>query len=512
MEYELVIGMEVHCELKTHSKMFCACPNGLGMETVPNTNVCPVCMGHPGALPTANREAINMVVKVGLALNADIPKESKFDRKNYFYPDLPKGYQISQYDQPITQNGTLNVDGRAIRITRVHLEEDTGKLQHPTGANYSLVDYNRSSVPLMELVTEPDVTSAKEAKRFCQELQLLLRSIGVSDADMEKGLMRCEANISLLPAGKERIVENFGTKVEVKNLNSFKAVERAIEYEHKRQAAVLESGGTLVQETRGWDENKNETFSQRKKESAHDYRYFPEPDIPPLWLGHIDEAPAGTMVIDVDVIRQTLPELPQAKRQRFIDTLGIASSDAYILTTNTDLAAYTEDVWGKLIEKIEALDGVEGSREEIIEREKKKLGKLLSGWITSELFKLINEENKHITDCKISTDQFAAFLSFIFQRRVNSSAAQVLLKEMYATGEDPEVIIEEKDLTQVDDEAALADIVAKIIADNPEPIADFKAGKENALQYLVGQAMKATKGKGNPATLQLLFREKITGE
>lgn len=509
MQYELIIGMEVHCELKTRSKMFCACPNGLGEEKTPNVHVCPVCMGHPGALPTANREAINMVIKVGLAMNAEIPKISKFDRKNYFYPDLPKGYQISQYDQPFTQHGVLNVDGHDIRITRIHLEEDTGKLQHPAGANYSLVDYNRSSVPLMELVTEADITSAREAKRFCQELQLLLRSLGVSDADMEKGLMRCEANISLLPAGKERIVENFGTKVEVKNLNSFKAVERAIEFEFNRQSKILDAGEKIIQETRGWDENKNETFSQRKKESAHDYRYFPEPDIPPLWLGHANEAPDGTIVIDVEAIRQTLPELPQAKRQRFVDTFGIASADAYILTTDTDLSKYTEEVWEKFVSKVEAIEGLEGSREEILEREKKKLGKLLSGWITSELFKLINEDNKRIADCKISTDQFATFLSYIFQRRVNSSAAQVLLKEMYATGKDPEVIIEEKDLTQVDDAGELGNIVAKIIADNPGPIADFKAGKENALQYLVGQAMKATKGKANPAMLQELFRDSI---
>lgn len=507
--WELVIGMEVHCELKTSSKMFCACPNGLGQETEPNVNICPVCLAHPGALPTPNVEAVKMVAKVGLALDAEIASISKFDRKNYFYPDLPKGYQISQYDQPITANGKLRVGDKVIRITRVHLEEDTGKLTHPTGSQYSLVDYNRASVPLMELVTEPDITSAAEAKKFCQELQMILRTIGVSNADMEKGQMRCEANISLLPAGKERTLENFGTKVEVKNLNSFKAVERAIEYEYKRQSAALESGEKLIQETRGWDEHKGETFAQRKKESAHDYRYFPEPDLPPMVFGPLEHAPAGAITIDIESLRAEMPELPQAKRKRFEDEYGLASTDAFLLTSDRALANFTERVFSELRGWLESVDGVNDDRDGLWEKERPKAAKLVAGWMTTELFKLMNEAQIDIDQCKITPENFAHFLTLIKTSKVNSSAAQVLLKEMFDTGKDPEVVLEEKDLKQIDDSGALDTVVADVIAANPGPVTDFKSGKENALMFLVGQAMKVTKGKGNPAKFQELFREKL---
>lgn len=508
-QYNPVIGMEVHCELKTKSKMFCACLNQLDFELQPNTNVCPVCLGHPGALPTANIEAIKMVIKAGLALQSEIATISKFDRKNYFYPDLPKGYQISQYDQPLTKNGQLDVADRAINITRVHLEEDTGKLTHPAGADYSLVDFNRAGVPLMELVTEPDIASATEAKQFCQELQLLLRSIGVSDADMEKGQMRCEANVSLMPTAVARHPDNFGTKVEVKNLNSFKAVERAIEYEIKRQTALLEAGNTVSQETRGWNDVKQETYTQRTKEAAHDYRYFPEPDLPPIVLGPIIDPPPGAMVIDVEAIKATIPELPQAKRRRFQAEFGLDATSARLLTADRDLANYAEKVFSELVAWVSSLDGIEGSPEEIIERERSKFGKLLSGWLTTELFKLMNETGKGVRDLKISPENFAEFLTLIYQRRLNSSAAQVLLKIMFDTGKDPSTVLDEQDLHQVDDTASLDTSVNKVIAANPLVVADYKRGKTNAVQFLVGQAMKETKGKANPETLRELFVTKL---
>ncbi|OGL90978.1 glutaminyl-tRNA synthase (glutamine-hydrolyzing) subunit B [Candidatus Uhrbacteria bacterium RIFCSPLOWO2_12_FULL_46_10] len=510
-KYTPIIGMEVHCELKTNSKMFCSCPNGLGLEAEPNIHICPVCLAHPGALPTMNLEAVKMVIKVGLALGADIPTISKFDRKNYFYPDLSKGYQISQYDQPLTKNGKLTIGDKVVRITRVHLEEDTGKLIHPDGASYSLVDFNRAGVPLMELVTEPDITSAAEAKKFCQELQLLLRAIGVSDADMEKGQMRCEANISLMPAGLERVAKNFGTKVEVKNLNSFKAVERAIEYEIKRQDDLLATGEKIIQETRGWDENKNQTYSQRTKESAHDYRYFPEPDLAPLWLS--TEPPPGDSAhyikIDVEEIRRTLPELPQAKRQRFQTEYALNTEAATLLISDPAIADYTEKVFSELIAWLSALESVEGTAEEIIERERAKLGKLVAGWITTELFKLLNEAGQTARDLKITPENFAEFLTIVYQNKINSSAAQVLLREMFLTGKDPSAVLEEKDLKQIDDSASLDAVVERVISLNPGPANDYKKGKENALQYLVGQAMKETKGKANPQKLQELFRNQL---
>lgn len=509
-KYELVVGMEVHCELKTKSKMFCACPNGYGLEAEPNIHVCPVCLAHPGALPTPNIDAIKKVIKVGLALEAQIATVSKFDRKNYFYPDLPKGYQISQYDQPLTMNGRLTVGNKSIRITRVHLEEDTGKLTHPAGATYSLVDYNRAGVPLMELVTEPDITSAAEAKKFCQELQHILRTVGISDADMEKGQMRCEANISLLPAGQERVVKNFGTKVEVKNLNSFKAVERAIEYECKRQAALLDAGDQVVQETRGWDETKGETFSQRKKESAHDYRYFPDPDLPPMILGPIPDAPPGAIEIDIKAILAEMPELPQAKRKRFQEEYGLTAADAFLLTGDTALATYTEQVFSELRAWLEASDTVSGSKDEIWEAERGKVAKLVSGWMTTELFKLMNESGTNAETLKITPENFAEFLTLVKRAKVNSSAAQVLLKEMFLTGKDPDTVLEEKDLKQIDDSTALDSIVDEVIATNPGPVAEFKRGKAATLQYLVGQAMKASKGKGNPQKFSELFRSKLS--
>lgn len=470
--------MEVHCELATDSKMFCTCKNELGLDRIPNTNICPICTGQPGALPSANEKAIEYVVKAGLALGCVINKQSKFDRKNYFYPDLPKGYQISQYDQPLCSGGHLDVGGKKIGITRIHLEEDTGKLIHQKGNDFSLVDFNRSGVPLMELVTEPDITSSEEAKKFCEQLQLILRYIGISDAEMEKGQMRCEANISISTDNK------LGTKVEVKNLNSFKVVEKAIEYEIKRQAELLDEGKEIAQETRGWDEGKMITFSQREKESAHDYRYFPEPDLPPLEIGQDF----------VEKLRVELPELPAQKAKRFIDEYKISEYDAEVLVRDKKLAEFFEESVSEAMESIESKD---------------KIAKLTANYILTEIRKYLDEKT-NMADLKLTPENFGELMRIIFEGKINSSAAQVVLIEMIKTGADPENIIAEKNLGQLDDESEIENIVKKIIEANPEPAGAYKAGKQNALQFLVGQTMKETKGKVNPQTAEELLKKYLT--
>ena len=475
MKYHPTIGMEVHVELKTASKMFCACRNELGLDRIPNMNICPICTGQPGALPAANEKAIEYVVRAGLALNCKIAKISKFDRKNYFYPDLPKGYQISQYDQPLCQEGFLEINGKKIGITRIHLEEDTGKLIHQKGNDYSLVDFNRSGVPLMELVTEPDIVSADEAKKFCEELQLIFRYIGISDADMEKGQMRCEANISVSASGE------MGTKVEVKNLNSFKVVEKAIEYEIKRQAELLDEGRDVVQETRGWDEGKMITYSQREKESAHDYRYFPEPDLPPLEIG-------GGFV---EKIKDELPELPAAKAKRFIKEYKISEYDADILTRDKMLAEFFEE---SVSEGCELRD------------EKEKISKLTANYILTELRKYFDEKTG-IAELEVTPKNFGELISIIAAGKINSSAAQIVLVEMIKTGADPEHIIAEKNLTQMEDESEIKNIAKNVISQNSGPVEDFKKGKQNALQFLVGQVMKETKGKVNPQKAMKLLKK-----
>lgn len=470
--------MEVHVELKTDSKMFCACKNELGLDRVPNSNICPVCTGQPGALPVANEKAIEYVVKAGLSLNCKIAKISKFDRKNYFYPDLPKGYQISQYDQPICRDGKLEVgNGRVIRITRIHLEEDTGKLIHQKGTDFSLVDFNRSGVPLMELVTEPDIESAEEAKKFCEELQLILRYLGISDADMEKGHMRCEANISISKDKKP------GVKVEVKNLNSFKSVEKAIDFEIKRQEEALEEGKEIVQETRGWDESKMRTFSQREKESAHDYRYFPEPDLPPL---EFDES-------YIDKIRAELLELPAQKIERFQKEYKITEYDAKILARDKDLAEFFENSVSEARELCKS-DG--------------RIAKLTANYIISELKKYLDEKTK-INDLKLTPENFGELISIISKGKINSSAAQMVLAEMVKTGADPEHIIAEKKLEQIEDDSEIEKIVEKVIAENSDPVDDYRAGKQAALQFLLGLVMKETDGKVNPKKAVELIKEKL---
>ncbi len=486
-KYIPVIGMEIHVELKTKSKMFCACKNGLGEESEPNVYICPVCTAQPGTLPVPNVEAIRFVQLAGLASSCRLNTDSKFDRKNYFYPDIPKGYQISQYDQPFCEAGFLEVLGKKIGVTRIHLEEDTGKLVHPKGVDYSLVDFNRAGVPLMELVTEPDLETAQEARVFCQKLQQICRYLKISDADMEKGHMRCEVNLSLHKEGEEKLS---GTKVEVKNINSFKFVEKAIAYEIERQAEVLEKGEKVVQETRGWDSNRNTTITQRKKESAHDYRYFPEPDIPPFKF----------MPEDIEELRHKLPELPDQKVKRFKDEYGLSDDAILVLTIDPELAAYFENVVSEIEEKIEC-------KEFLLSREKALV--LSANYMITELRKHLMINGEGISELKITPENYAELIAFVGEGKISSSGAQVVLSEMYQTGADPSQIIKEKNLLQMSDVEELEKIILEVLAKNEKSISDFKAGKENALKFLVGQVMAASKGKANPQVAEGLLRKKL---
>ncbi len=489
MKYLPVIGMEVHAELKTESKMFCACKNGRGLEKEPNIHICPVCTGQPGTLPTPNRKAIESVQRTGLALGCELRLHSKFDRKNYFYPDLPKGYQISQYDEPFCEKGKLEIrPGKTVDITRIHMEEDTGKSAHPAGADYTLVDLNRAGVPLMELVTEPDIDSGEDARLFCQKLQQILRYLDISDADMEKGQMRCEVNISLHPEGTERLS---GTKVEVKNLNSFKSVAGAIEYEIRRQTEALDSGEKLVQETRGWDEGRQATVSQRKKESAHDYRYFPEPDIPPFEFTENS----------VEELRRSLPELPDAKAKRFRESFGVSESDAALLTAEREFAAYYEAVVSELEEKDDA-------HEADIPFE--KACKLAANYMITELRRHFSKTGEDIRHIRITPENFAEFIMITATGKINSSAAQTVLEEMYKGGDnDPSHVVERLNLAQVSDEGELGAIIDTVLAANAQSVADFKEGKQKAFQFLIGAVMKETKGKANPNVVTGLLKKKL---
>lgn len=495
MKYTPVIGMEIHVELKTVSKMFCQCKNGMGAEREPNVNICPVCTAQPGTLPVPNIQAIEFVQMAGLALGCTLRQISKFDRKNYFYPDLPKGYQISQYDQPFCEKGKLDIQitkkqeiiTKHIGITRIHLEEDTGKLIHPKGVEYTLVDFNRAGVPLMELVTEPDFETGEEARIFCQKLQQICRYLEISDADMEKGNMRCEANISLYKEGEEKLS---GTKVEVKNINSFKFVEKAIAYEIERQTEILERGEKIVQETRGFDANKGETVSQRKKESAHDYRYFPEPDIPPF---SFDES-------YVENIKRKLPELPDQKFERFKKEYNLPIADVEIITSEKKLAEYFENVVSEIREKISCKE---------YECQEEKAIKLAANYIIGELRRHMGEHEHNLVDIKITPENYAEFICILSAGKINSSAAQTVLAEMYKAGGDPSQIIEEKNLAQMDNSDELEKIIKEVLAKNEKSVVDFKTGKENALKFLIGQVMSATKGKANPQLVQEIVKNKL---
>jgi aspartyl-tRNA(Asn)/glutamyl-tRNA(Gln) amidotransferase subunit B len=484
--YEAIIGLEIHAELNTKTKMFCRCFNDSN-ERHPNVNACPICMGHPGTLPVINKEAVRKVIVIGMATHGEISEFAQFDRKQYFYPDLPKGYQISQYKHPIVQGGYLDLPGleRRVRLTRIHLEEDAGRLSHVKDG--SLVDYNRASVPLMELVTEPDVRSSAEAKAFAEELQLILRYTGVSHADMEKGEMRIEANVSI-----HKPNEPFGTKVEVKNINSFKAVEKAIEFELKRQAEVLEKGGKVIQETRGWDDEKEITVSQRLKEEANDYRYFPEPDLPPLRLSY-------------DIIQdamKALPELPEAKRTRFRDEFGIPEKMSEVIIADKKLAEFFEEAVSELREWLQ--------EKNIAEEETAKGVGLLANYLTSDLTKLLNEASAPIGDTKVSPENFAELITILMEGKITSAVAKTVLVEIFQTGSSPAVIIQEKNLGISEDSSEIDAAVEKVIANSEKAVADYKGGKQEALQYLVGQAMKELRGRSNPHALREIFIKKLS--
>jgi aspartyl-tRNA(Asn)/glutamyl-tRNA(Gln) amidotransferase subunit B len=467
MKYYPKIGLEIHIELKTRSKMFCNCKNDPD-EKHPNINICPVCLGHPGTLPVINQEAVRKTIKTGLALNCEISRHTFFERKNYFYPDLPKGYQISQYSTPLCKNGFLEIDGKKIRIRRIHLEEDTGRLIHEKDC--SLVDFNRAGIPLMELVTEPDIESPKEARKFAEELQLILRYLDVSDADMEKGEMRVEANISL---SEKR--DTLGTKVEIKNLNSFKAVEKALEYEIERQRKVLESGKKVIQETRGWDPAREITFPQREKEEAQDYRYFPEPDLPPLEI---------TQEM-IEKIRAEIPELPQQKRKRLEREYGLEEKAIEIFVKDKDFGEYFEKVVSEF--------------EPNLPREKlSKLIKLATNYLTTDLLGLLKGASVKGEDFLITPENFAEFITLIEEGKISSKIAKIVLEEMFKTGADPSHIVEEKGLVLITDKEEIEKIARQVISENQKAVLDFKKGKETALQFLIGQVMAKTKGKANP--------------
>ncbi|MFC1613025.1 Asp-tRNA(Asn)/Glu-tRNA(Gln) amidotransferase subunit GatB [Patescibacteria group bacterium] len=491
--YNPTIGLEIHAELNTKSKIFCSCKNDLSLGKEPNINICPVCAGQPGSLPVINKQAVENIIKIGIALDGKPQKEFRFFRKNYFYPDIPKGYQITSQEAPPIIGGRILVGDRQIKIHHVHLEEDTGKNTHPEGTNYSLIDYNRAGVPLMELVTEPDMKNGKEASLFCQELQHILRVLDVSDADMEKGQMRCEVNVSISKN------EKLGTKVEIKNLNSFRAVEKAIDFEINRQENVIESGENIIQETRGWNDKDQKTFAQRSKETAKDYRYFPEPDLPPVKVG--DEW--------IKRIKSDLPEMPQTKRKRFIEQYGFNQASAHLLILNKNLSNFTEQVISELKAWLITLEGVEGSEDEIWTNNKEKLVKLVSGWLINKLPPLMQEYTQDWDNLKITAENFAEFITLIYQNKISSAIGQKLLKEMIATGKDPSNIIEENDLSQISNGGEIDEIIDKVIKNNPEQVAEFKSGKENVIQYLIGQIMKESKGKANPQMAGEMLREKL---
>jgi aspartyl-tRNA(Asn)/glutamyl-tRNA(Gln) amidotransferase subunit B len=477
--YEVVVGLEVHAQILTQSKMFCSCSTDY-LTAPPNSHTCPVCLGLPGSLPVINRRAVEATIRTALALNCEIPEFSKFDRKNYFYPDLPKGYQISQYDLPFSRNGRLEFDvkgePRRCGITRVHLEEDTGKLLHAGSieqAQSSLVDFNRAGVPLMEIVSEPDLRSADEAREYVMRLRAILQYIGVNDGDMESGQLRCDANVSLRPVGQTE----FGTKVEIKNMNSFRAIHRAIEYEIGRQTEVLDTGGRLVQETRGWNDARGLTVSQRTKEFAEDYRYFPEPDLPPLEVSREW----------VEEIRASLPELPAARRERFITSYSLTPYDASLLTSSKPMAAYFEETV--------------------------RLGapaKAAANWILGDFSRLLNADHKEIDEVSIKPAHLQQLIELIESGTISGKMAKQTFETMYREPDPAPALTALKGSSQISGDAELEAIAAQVVAENAKSVADFKAGKEPALKFLIGQAMKISKGRANPQRLEALLRAKIS--
>ena len=490
-EYEPVIGLEVHAQLRTRSKMFCSCAADY-QQAPPNTHVCPVCLGLPGALPVINKEAVRAVILTGLALHSEITEHTKFDRKNYPYPDLMKGYQISQFDLPLCVGGymELNVDGgnRRVRIHRVHLEEDVAKLFHrtdsATGEQYSLLDVNRSGVPLMEMVSEPDMRSADEARQYLMKFRAILQYLGVSTGSMEEGSFRCDANVSIRPKGSTEYM----TKVEVKNMNSFRSVFRAIEHEVERQTRVLNEGDRVVQETRGWDEQRGRTVSMRSKEEAHDYRFFPEPDLPPLNLD-----PAW-----ISDIAEHLPELPEETLARFMADYGLSEYDAAQLTATPGTARYYEAVMSEMT-KARELSGPG-----LLDAAKKN-----ANWIITELGRLLNSHGVDIESSKLSPRHLAELIGMLDQGIIGTPQAKIAFEAMFQSGKRAAEVVEELGLAQITDTGAIDGAVGEAIEGNPQAVADFAAGKETALKFLVGQVMKATRGKTNPTVVAEQLRQRL---
>jgi len=475
------IGLEVHAELQTQSKMFCACPVVDLTQAPPNTAVCPVCSGMPGTLPVVNAQAVAYALRVALALECEVAETSQFARKNYFYPDLPKGYQISQYERPLAENGTLPVrvdeDWLTIRIQQVHLEEDTGKLTHireEDGTAYSLIDLNRAGIPLLEIVSEPDMHTIEQVRAYTHALRNLLRYLDVNSGDLEKGVIRFEANVSVRPVGSEQL----GTRVEIKNLNSFKTMTAAISYELDRQTTLIESGGKVAQETLGWDEAKLETYSQRSKEEAHDYRYFPEPDLPPLVVTQAQ----------IESTRTGLPERPDRRFRRFVADLGLDPYHADLLTNEKPIADYYETV-------LTCMDQPDPD--------------LAANWVLGELFGLMNLNGEQITDINLKPDALASLLGLLQEDKINNATAKSVLAAMYETGKAPVEIIHKDGLEQVSDHETLAKVVSEVLAAHPEEVEAYRAGKVVLRQWFFGQVMGLTGGQANPAIVQKLLEEML---
>lgn len=475
MKYEAVIGLEVHAQMLTETKIFCGCSTKFGSE--PNTQTCPICIGMPGVLPVLNKKALELVIKTGISMNCHISRYSRFARKNYFYPDLPKGYQISQYELPICENGYIEiiVDGEAkkIGITRIHIEEDAGKNIHGEDGNYSFVDLNRAGVPLMEIVSEPDIRSAREAVEYMKKLRTILRYLGVCDGNMEQGSLRCDANVSVRPIRQKE----YGTRTELKNINSFRFVEKALDYEIRRQIRVLEDGGKIIQETRLWNPERDITESMRGKEEAHDYRYFPEPDLVPITIEQrwIDE------------INSSLPELPDIKRKRFVSEYLLPERDADFLTSERPIADWFEEAV--------------------------KLGgqpKTVANWIQGDLMRFLNEENKSIEECPLRPEQLVGMLRLIENGTISGKIAKTVFEEMYKTGKDAEYVVREKELVQISDVDEIKKIIDDVILRHPKEVERFRSGEEKLIGFFVGQVMKLTKGKANPQMVNELLKKKLS--
>jgi aspartyl-tRNA(Asn)/glutamyl-tRNA(Gln) amidotransferase subunit B len=476
MEFEPVIGLEIHAQLLTDAKIFCGCSTKFG--AAPNTHTCPVCLGMPGVLPVLNRKVVEFMIRMAIATHCRINRECNFARKNYFYPDLPKGYQISQYAVPPAEHGWVDVEMNGARkrigITRIHMEEDAGKLMHDERNPVSLVDLNRTGVPLIEIVSEPDIRSAEEAAAYLRRLHETLVYLGICDGNMEEGSFRCDANVSLRPKGEEK----FGIRAELKNMNSFRNVQRALEYEIKRQQYVLEGGGEVIQETRLWDDTAGVTQPMRGKEEAHDYRYFPDPDLVPIV---IDDA-------WIEEIQKTLPELPLEKRERFVRDYRISAYDAGVLTVSRALADYYEEVV-KLSDQ----------------------PKIAANWVMGDVLRFLNEEKRDILQCPIAPASLSGMIRLIQEGTISGKMAKEVVEEMYRTGDAPEKIIKDKGLVQITDEGALAKTIAEIIEQNPAQVAQYRAGREKVFGFFVGQAMKATQGKANPQLINDLLKKMLAG-